>query len=379
MRVLIAADSFKGSLSSLKVAEAVERGVRQVYPGAEVHKAAVADGGEGTVEAMVEYLQGRYVHAEVTGPLGEKITAKYGIIGGDTAIIEMAETSGLCLVPDGKRNPLLTTTYGTGELILDSINRGCRKIIIGIGGSATNDGGAGMASALGAGLTDNRGQPIGMGGGALDTLERIGTAGMDPRLKTVDILVACDVDNPLCGESGASKVFGPQKGATPEMIEQLDKNLHRFSEIIKRDMGIEIENIPGAGAAGGLGGGLIAFCGARHFKGIDLILDILNMDKLIMEADIVITGEGRIDGQTIYGKVPMGIAALAKKYRRPVFAITGYIGKDARLVYEKGIDSIVSAMAAPISVPEAMKNAPKLIAEASERLFRIIRAVRPEA
>lgn len=378
MKVLIAMDSFKGSLSSLEAAESVEKGIKKVYTGASIYKLGVADGGEGTTQAVVDCLGGRYISREVAGPLGERITARYGIVNEDTAIIEMAEASGLCLIPEGRRNPFITSTYGTGELILDAMDKNCSKIIIGIGGSATNDGGAGMAMAMGARLLNARGTSIGTGGGALGELECIDIGGLDARLKQTQIMAACDVSNPLCGENGASKVFGPQKGATPDMVERLDKNLYHFSEIIKRDLHMEICNTPGAGAAGGLGGGLMAFCGAKQYKGVDLILDILRIDNMIENSDIVITGEGRIDGQTVYGKVPVGVAARAQKHNRPVFAIAGFLDKGAELVYEHGIDSVASAMAGPMSVQEAMAQAPKLVEEASERLFRVIRAMRPE-
>lgn len=375
MRVLIAMDSYKGNLSSLTVAGIVERGIRRVYAGAIVDKVAVADGGEGTSRALTEYLRGEYVQVEATGPMGDRVPAHYGIVRGDTAIMEMAEASGLSLVPEDMRNPLRATTCGTGEMIVDAMDRGCRKIILGIGGSATNDGGAGMAAALGVRLLDEDGNEIGPGGGALGRLARVDMSGIDPRVADTECIVACDVDNPLCGEKGASRVFGPQKGAVPEMVSVLDSNLKHFAQIIRRDLSMDVADIAGAGAAGGLGAGLIAFCGAKLQKGIDVVLDAVGIEDRIREADMVITGEGRVDGQTAHGKVPVGVAARAKKYGKPVFAIAGFIGEGAEAVYDHGIDAVMSSMVGPLTLEEAIERSPELIEQAAERLFRIIRAV----
>lgn len=375
MRVLIAMDSYKGNLSSLTVAGIVERGIRRVYAGAIVDKVAVADGGEGTSRALTEYLRGEYVQVEATGPMGDRVPAHYGIVRGDTAIMEMAEASGLSLVPEDMRNPLRATTCGTGEMIVDAMDRGCRKIILGIGGSATNDGGAGMAAALGVRLLDEDGNAIGPGGGALGRLARVDMSGIDPRVADTECIVACDVDNPLCGEKGASRVFGPQKGAVPEMVSVLDSNLKHFAQIIRRDLSMDVADIAGAGAAGGLGAGLIAFCGAKLQKGIDVVLDAVGIEDRIREADMVITGEGRVDGQTAHGKVPVGVAARAKKYGKPVFAIAGFIGEGAEAVYDHGIDAVMSSMVGPLTLEEAIERSPELIEQAAERLFRIIRAV----
>ena len=375
MKVLIATDSFKGSLKSLEVADIIEKGIRRVYRTAEVEKIAIADGGEGTVEAMVESLKGEYRSAVVSDPIGKQVRARYGIVNGDTAIIEMAEASGLYLVPKEKRNPLTTSTYGTGELIRDALSRGCRKVILGIGGSATNDGGMGMAAALGVQFLDQDGEPLAMGGGFLDRLQRIDMSSITPLVGETEFVVACDVNNPLCGESGASRVFGPQKGASPQMVELLEKNLRHYADVIKKDLAIDVLDAPGGGAAGGLGAGLMVFCRANLLKGMDIVLDTLNIDDRIKAADIVITGEGRLDEQTAYGKVPVGIGLRAKKYKKPVFAIAGSIAPGADLVYQNGVDSAVSAVSAPMTIDEAISESPRLIEEASERLFRIIRAV----
>lgn len=376
MKVLIAMDSFKGNLSSLEVAEVVEDGIRCVDKNAKVDKVAIADGGEGTTQAIVNCLNGEYVKLEVEGPLKRKVIARYGIVEGKSAIIEMAEASGLFLITDKERNPLKTSTYGTGQLILDALERGCSKIIMGIGGSATNDGGMGMAKALGVKFLDKDGEVIEEGGGSLHKLAKIDLSKLDARLKSIEFIVACDVNNPLCGETGASAVYAMQKGATVEMIHELDNNLSHYADIIKRDTGIDVKEVPGAGAAGGLGAALIAFCGAKLLKGVDIVLDTVNIDERMKNVDIVITGEGRIDAQTANGKVPVGIATRAKKYNKPVFAIAGFIGDGAELVYEHGIDSIMSSMVAPISVEESMKQSRKLIRDASERLFRVIYAVK---
>lgn len=368
-------DSFKGNLSSLEVARIVENGIRRVYDDAEIDKVAIADGGEGTLDTIVNSKGGEYIYAYVTGPAGNKVKARYGIIDGTTAVIEMAEASGLPLLPKDLQNPMNTSTFGTGELIIDAVNRGCTKIIMGIGGSATNDGGAGMAMALGVKFLDINGDTIGFGGGALKSLYKIDASGVNKKIKDTEFLVACDVDNPLCGEKGASRIFGPQKGATSEMIKVLDKNLSHYADIVKRDIGKDIKNIPGSGAAGGLGGGLMTFCDASLLKGIKVVLDVINIEDRIKETNVVITGEGSINEQTIHGKVPVGVALRAKAYGKPVFVIAGFIDKGAELVYEYGVDSVMSSMVGPMTLNEAIKESPKLIEEAAERLFRIIKAV----
>lgn len=375
MRVLVAMDSFKGTFTSLEAAHIVEKGIKKVYKNADVEKVVIADGGEGTVEAIVESLKGEYLYKKVTGPLGDIVNARYGIVHDNTAIIEMAEASGLSLVSAVKRNPLLTTSYGTGELIKDALDHGCRKIILGIGGSATVDGGAGLALALGARLFDKDKNIIEQGGGSLGKIDKIDLSNIDSRILDSELKVACDVNNPLCGENGAANIFGPQKGATPERIETLNANLMHFSIIINKEFKQDLKDVPGIGAAGGLGLSLIAFFKAKLVKGIDTVLDIVRIEERIKNADVVITGEGRIDKQTVCGKVPVGIASRTKKYNKPVFAITGYIEEGAEsIIYEHGIEAIMSSVVAPMELEEVLRNSSRLIENASERLFRIINA-----
>jgi len=359
MKIVIAPDSYKESLSASEVAQAIERGFREVFPDAEYVSVPVADGGEGTVEAMIAATQGTEQHVEVTGPLGEKVNACWGISGdGTTAIIEMAAASGLALVPPAKRNPLVTTSRGTGELILDALDKGARHIIIGIGGSATNDGGAGMIQALGARLCDANGKEIGNGGGSLMALNAIDISGLDPRLKACTIRVACDVTNPLVGESGASRVFGPQKGADEATIVELDKNLSHFADIIKKSLHIDVKNVPGAGAAGGMGAALMAFLGAELRSGIEIVTQALQLEEHIHDCTWVLTGEGRIDSQSIHGKVPVGVASVAKKYHKPVIGI----------VHQYGIDAVFSVLNSVCSLEEAFCGASENIYHASRNI-----------
>jgi len=374
MKIIIAPDSFKGNLSALEVANLIEKGIRKVYSEAEIVKVPMADGGEGTVRSLVDATKGRIIRKEVTGPLGKRVKASYGILGDKkTAIIEMASASGLPLVPKKKRNPLLTTTYGTGELIRAALDRGCRKIIVGIGGSATVDGGAGMAQALGTRLLDKKGREIDFGGGALGNLERIDISKMDERIKKTKILIASDVDNPLTGPKGAAKVYAPQKGATPSMVERLEKNLKKYASIIKRDLKKDIKDIPGTGAAGGLGAGLIAFLDAKIKLGVNIVIETVGLEKHLKNADLVITGEGKMDSQTIYGKTPIGVAKLAKKYNIPVVAIVGEIGEGVKKVYKHGIDGIVTTTPYPMTSTQAIKKSSRLIPNASEQLMRLIK------
>lgn len=358
MKIVIAPDSYKESLSALDVATAIETGFREIYPHAEYVKVPVADGGEGTVEAMVAATQGHIVQVSVTGPLGEPVNAFYGLSGDmRCAYIEMAAASGLESVPPTRRNPLLTTSWGTGELIRHALDAGVAQIIIGIGGSATNDGGAGMAQALGAKLLSAGQQQIAPGGGALETLARIDLSELDPRLADCRIDVACDVTNPLTGPQGASAVFGPQKGATVAMIERLDRGLQHFAQIIDRDLDIDVLSLEGGGAAGGMGAALYAFCGANLRPGIEIVTDALGLADLVADADLVITGEGRIDSQTIHGKVPVGVAKVAKRFNVPVIGIAGSLTADVGVVHQHGLDAVFSVLYSVCTLDEALANA----------------------
>ncbi len=358
MKIVIAPDSYKESLSALAVATQIEKGFREVFPDAQYVKLPVADGGEGTVEAMVAATGGEMVNVRVTGPLGEQVDGFFGLSGDKkSAFIEMAAASGLALVCAGDRNPLITTSYGTGELIRCALDHGVKHCIIGIGGSATNDGGAGMVQALGAGLLDARGKQIGYGGGELDKLARIDISALDPRIRDCRFEVACDVTSPLTGADGATAVFGPQKGATPAMIGQLDAALKHYARIIKRDLDKDVEHIPGAGAAGGMGAGLQAFCGAELRQGIDIVTEALGLDALVRDATLVITGEGRIDSQTIHGKVPIGVARVAKRYDKPVIGIAGSLTADVSVVHEHGLDAVFSVIYQICTLEEALDNA----------------------
>ena len=358
MKIVIAPDSYKESLSALEVATAIERGFREIFPSANYVKLPVADGGEGTVEAMVAATQGRIIHVPVTGPLGEPVEGFYGLSGDDqSAFIEMAAASGLELVPPSQRNPLKTTSWGTGELIRHALDAGVKHIIIGIGGSATNDGGAGMVQALGAKLLDAAQKPVGLGGGELATLAHIDLTGLDKRLKACRIEVACDVTNPLTGEEGATAVFGPQKGATPEMIVTLDNALAHYAQVIARDLDIDVLNLSGGGAAGGMGAALYAFCGAQLRQGIEIVTDALHLADQVADADLVITGEGRIDSQTIHGKVPVGVAKVAKRFNKPVIGIAGSLTADVGVVHEHGVDAVFSVIYTVCTLEEALENA----------------------
>ncbi len=374
MNIVLAVDSFKGSCSAIEVAEHLEEGILRVLPQAQVQKIPVADGGEGTVQALLYAVGGTLRQKTVTGPMGSPVAAEYGVLDNGVAVIEMASASGLPLVPAGERNPLVSTTYGTGELIRQVLDEGYHKLVIGIGGSATNDAGVGMAQALGASFLDGQGQELPFGGGALDRLAQVDLTNMDPRLKDCQITVACDVSNPLCGPTGASRIYGPQKGATEEMIQQLDQNLRHFADVVEPALGLSFREIPGAGAAGGLGAALLAFCGATIKSGIDTVLDAVQLEQRVAQADLVITGEGRIDGQSVFGKVPVGVATRSKKVKPlPVIAVVGGIGPGAEATYDYGIDAILSTVNGPMSLEQAMEQAPSLLAQAGERVIRLIR------
>lgn len=364
-KIVIAPDSFKESLSAMDVAKAIEAGFREIYP--QVHYVCVpmADGGEGTVEAMVAATGGQIITTPVTAPLGNKVDSFFGLLGdGETAVVEMAAASGLHLVPTAQRDPRITTSYGTGELILAALERGVKAIIIGIGGSATNDGGAGMMQALGARFLDGEGRELAPGGAALARLERLDLSALDPRLAQVSVTAACDVDNPLCGEKGASAVFGPQKGATPEMVSELDTALRRFGEQLEAATGKAIISAPGAGAAGGMGAALLGMLNAELRPGIEIVIESLGLAQAVRDADLVITGEGRLDSQSIHGKTPVGVARVAKQFQRPVVAIAGSLTPDYQIVHEHGIDAAFSVIDRIVTLQEALDDA--------ERNLRVI-------
>lgn len=372
MKIVIAPDSFKESLSALQVAEAIETGMKQILPDAEYIKVPMADGGEGTVQSLADALGGKILTVSVTDPLGGKCQASFAVSGdGQTAVIEMASASGLHLVPPDKRNPLYTTSYGTGEVIREALNLGVKKIILGIGGSATNDGGAGMLQALGAELLDEKGQPIGRGGASLAQLHRVNLANIDARLKNVAVEVACDVDNPLCGERGASAVFGPQKGATPEMVIQLDKALAHFAEISLRDTQIDIAHRAGTGAAGGMGGGLLLLPQIELRSGVQIVIDAVRLADKVRDADLVITGEGRMDKQSIYGKTPIGVAKIAKQFNKPVIAIVGCLREDFEVVYEHGIDAVFPIIRQLGTLEETLKNGADNLKHAGRNIAKV--------
>ncbi|WP_307345863.1 glycerate kinase [Metabacillus malikii] len=375
-KIVIAPDSFKESMTAKQAAEAVKRGFESIYKGSVVYDLIpMADGGEGTIQSLAVGLNGSLHEKVVTGPLGEPVKAKYAISGDQsTAIIEMAEASGLALVPYEKRNPLKTTTYGTGELIKAALDHGVSKIILGIGGSATNDGGAGMIMALGGVLYAKDGNSIARGGEALQELVKMDLTNMDPRLKQVRIEVACDVDNPLLGPRGASAVYGPQKGATPEMVEQLDKALANYHDVMKRATGKDVKTTPGAGAAGGIGVSLLACLDAKLVPGIDIVLKHTNFAERVADADIVITGEGKIDSQTTYGKAPIGVAKLAKKYSdATVIAICGTLGDGHEIVFEHGIDAAFSIVRGPCQIEDAIKNALENLEATARNIARVMK------
>ncbi|MDG2959517.1 glycerate kinase [Bisgaard Taxon 10/6] len=358
MKIVIAPDSYKESLSAMEVANTIERGFKSVFPDADYVKIPVADGGEGTVDTLIEAMNGRKVTLNVVGALGGSQSAFFGISEDKrTAFIEVAAACGLEQVPLDKRNPLITTTYGVGELILAALDLGTRHFIIGLGGSATNDGGVGMLQALGAKFLDNAGKLLGYGGAELSRLDKIDISGLDCRLNDCRFEIACDVTNPLVGEKGASAVFGPQKGATPEMVGILDMALSHYGNIIERDFGIAVKNLAGAGAAGGLGAAFAAFLNGSLKSGIGIIAKLLDLEGKMQNADLVITGEGRIDYQSVNGKVPVGVAMTAKKFNLPVICIAGSLGKDVQVVYDFGIDAVFSVLTKVCTLPEALSEA----------------------
>ncbi|MBU3077388.1 glycerate kinase [Sphingomonas quercus] len=358
MKIVIASDSFKESLSAWEVANHIEAGFREIFPDWTYVKVPVADGGEGTVDTLVAATEGRIITRSVTGPLGEPIEADFGLTGdGMTAVIEMAATSGLMRLPVERRDPTRATTFGVGELIRHALDLGARHFVIGIGGSATNDGGAGMAQALGVKLLDADGRAIGFGGGALAALSRIDITGIEPRLAECTIEVACDVDNPLLGPLGASAIFGPQKGATPAMVASLDDNLRHYAARIEADLGKAVADLPGGGAAGGLGAAMVAFLDAQLRPGVEIVTKAVGLDAIIKHADLVITGEGQIDGQSIRGKTPVGVAGIAKRHGKPVIAIGGALGAGAELIHGHGIDAVFSVLNQCCTLDQALLRA----------------------
>lgn len=373
MRILVAPDSFKGSLSAMGVAQAMERGILSVVPDATVIKVPVADGGEGTVEALVCATGGRLIYEQVLGPLELPTIAAWGVLGdGVTAVIEMAAASGLTLIASDKRDPLRTTTYGTGQLIKAALDQGLRKIIIGIGGSATNDGGAGMAQALGVRFLDAHGAELAMGGAALARLDRIDISGLDPRLSEATLIVACDVDNPLCGPRGASAVYGMQKGATERMVTELDTALAHYARVAAKATGKDVARLPGAGAAGGLGAGILFFTEANLKPGIQIVLEACEFSTKVKDVDLVMTGEGRTDAQTAMGKAPVGVADAAAQFNVPVVCLSGGLGEGSEAVLSHGIAALMSIVPGPISLEECMGSGAKLIQDAASRVCRLI-------
>lgn len=375
MKIVIASDSYKGSLDSLQVNEAMRKGILRVFEDAEIICIPIADGGEGTVDAVMTCCGGSYCYETVTGPDGREVIARYGILPDKSAVIEMAAASGLPLVQDVTPDTVMnSTTYGTGQLIASALDKGCRKICIGIGGSATNDGGIGMLQALGVSFLDADNREVGFGGKYLDKIARIDISNLDPRIRETELVVMSDVTNPLCGENGAAVVYGPQKGATEEEIAILDKGLAQFAELICQMNLPDIRNLPGAGAAGGLGGGLVSFLGAEIRPGIKAILEIADFEKSVQWADLILSGEGRIDGQSANGKVVSGIAEIAGKYNVPVIAICGSVEKDAREIFEKGISGMEAAVCRPVTLEKAMEEAEQNVIDAAERVMQMVKA-----
>lgn len=375
MKIVIASDSYKGSLDSSQANEAMRKGVLRVFEDAEIKCIPIADGGEGTVDAVMTCCGGSYCYETVTGPDGREVIARYGILPDKSAVIEMAAASGLPLVQDVTPDTVMnSTTYGTGQLIASALDKGCRKIYIGIGGSATNDGGIGMLQALGVSFLDADNREVGFGGKYLDKIARIDISNLDSRIRETELVVMSDVTNPLCGENGAAVVYGPQKGATEEEIAILDKGLAQFAELICHMNLPDIRNLPGAGAAGGLGGGLVSFLGAEIRPGIKAILEIADFEKSVQWADLILSGEGRIDGQSANGKVVSGIAEIAGKYNVPVIAICGSVEKDAREIFGKGISGMEAAVCRPVTLEKAMDEAEQNVIDAAERVMRMVKA-----
>ena len=372
MKIVVAIDSFKGSLSSIEAGSAVKDAVLSLDKSANVIVRPLADGGEGTVEAMSE--GGRIETVAVSGPLGDKVNAQYAITAESTAVIEMSAAAGITLISENQRNPMKTTTFGVGEIIRDAIEKGCRKFIVGIGGSATNDGGIGMLSALGVEFLDKEGKAVGINGAALENLAAIKTENVLPELKSCTFKIACDVTNPLCGEKGCSAVYGPQKGATPEIVAKMDKWLNNYADTVAAVSKTADKTYAGVGAAGGLGFAFLGFTNATLQSGIDIILEQTKLESYIKDADIVVTGEGRLDSQTVMGKAPIGVAKLAKKYGKRVIAFSGCVTEDAEVINEHGIDAFFPIVRGVTTLEDALKkeNAYKNLVATAKQVFRLI-------
>ncbi len=375
MKVVVAPDSFKGSMSAIEVCQFMKEGVLQALPNATVIEMPMADGGEGTLECLINGTNGTFYKEVVNGPLGNPVHAKWGILGGDskTAVIEMAQSSGLTLISKKDRNPRLTNTYGTGQLIKCALDKGCTRIIIGLGGSATNDGGMGMAAALGVKFYNKNGESLPLGGIHLADLDVVDIEELDSRIKNIEFIIASDVTNPLCGPTGASYVFGPQKGASPKDVEELDTALRNFAEKVKDSVGKDILHVPGSGAAGGLGAGLMAFLDAKVSSGIEIIMNTLGYDEHIKDANLVLTGEGRTDEQTLFGKVPVGVARVAKKYNVLAICISGSLGEGTDQLYDQGITAIFSIIDAPNSLEEILSKTGNLIKSTTSNVVRLVK------
>lgn len=374
MKVVVAPDSFKESLDAVGAAEAIQAGIKSVLPGAEVVLLPIADGGEGTVNALVRAGNGQFIDTPVSDPLGGTVLARWGLLADGTGVIEMAAASGLPLVPPNKRNPMLTSTRGTGELIKAALDRNCPRIILGIGGSATNDGGAGVLAALGAKLLDSQSKEVDANARGLFDLDRIDTAQVDPRLAQTQIDIACDVNNPLLGPRGASRIYGPQKGADPAMVEELEKALAKLAQIASSQFDKDIAGFPGSGAAGGLAAGLSLITKIKLRPGIELVLNTINFPAHLQGADLAFTAEGRIDAQSAMGKAVSGVANLAKEANVPVIALCGTLGNDYQEVYKEGINAVVPIVDGPMSLEQAMAKTSALLAEAAARVVRIFLA-----
>ena len=372
LRIVISPQAFKHSIGAREAALAIQRGILRAVPDAETILIPVADGGDGTLAALIDTTGGTYREAVVTGPLGDPTAARWGIMGdGETAVIEMALASGLALIPDDRRDPRRATTHGTGELIRAALGAGYRRIIVGLGGSATNDGGTGMAAALGARFLDPTDNPLPPGGSALANLARIDASTMHPALAQATIIGATDVTNPLCGDTGASAIFGPQKGATPEMVSELDACLSHLAAVIRSDVGPDVLHTPGSGAAGGLGAGLIAFAGAELRSGIDMVCDVLDFDSHAPGADLVITGEGRADRSTVFDKAPVGIARRAARFGVPSVLVAGSLGPGYETLYEHGISAILPISEEPSDLESSLRRGAELLERAAERAIRL--------